>query len=177
MPRVCRLQYAGLCRIFSCCYAFSALTLLAGRQEGHSACKKQSGGVLVWLSVWSEVQTCMWPSWCHCHSLSLASVKSRLVLSFWYRLTWVVSEKGPLNVCLCVCGCCRCCHSNWSRSCVDSAWRWTATWLRRRLWWPSAVPLHTAPIWASTTSACCSPTRPPLFSSRRQWCGFSLPSL
>jgi len=32
-------------------------------------------------------------------SLSLASVKSRLVLPFWYRLTWVVPEKGPLNVC------------------------------------------------------------------------------
>jgi len=31
--------------------AFSALTLLAGRQEGHPACKKLSGGVLVWLSV------------------------------------------------------------------------------------------------------------------------------
>ena len=30
--------------------AFSALTLLVGRQEGHTACKKQSGGVLVWLS-------------------------------------------------------------------------------------------------------------------------------
>jgi len=29
--------------------------------------------------------------------LSLASVKSRLVLLFWYRLTWVVPEKGPLN--------------------------------------------------------------------------------
>ena len=42
--------------------AFSALTLLVGRQEGHSACKKQSGGVLAWLSVWSEVQTCIWPS-------------------------------------------------------------------------------------------------------------------
>jgi len=27
-------------------YAFSALTLLAGRQEGHPACKKLSGGVL-----------------------------------------------------------------------------------------------------------------------------------
>jgi len=53
-----------------------------------------SGGVLAWLSVWSEVQTCMWPSWCHCHSLSLVSVKSRLVLPFWYRLTWVVPEKG-----------------------------------------------------------------------------------
>ena len=42
--------------------AFSALTLLVGRQEGHPACKKQSGGVLVWLSVWSKVQTCIWPS-------------------------------------------------------------------------------------------------------------------
>ena len=27
--------------------AFSALTLLVGRQEGHPACKKQSGGVMV----------------------------------------------------------------------------------------------------------------------------------
>jgi len=37
---------------------FSALTLLVGQQEGHPACKKLSGGVLAWLSVWSEVQTC-----------------------------------------------------------------------------------------------------------------------
>ena len=42
--------------------AFSALTLLVGRQEGHPACKKQSGGVLAWLSVWSEEQTCIRPS-------------------------------------------------------------------------------------------------------------------
>jgi len=27
-------------------FAFSALTLLVGRQEGHPACKKLSGGVL-----------------------------------------------------------------------------------------------------------------------------------
>jgi len=39
--------------------AFSALMLLVGRQEGHPACKKLSGGVLAWLSVWSEVQTCI----------------------------------------------------------------------------------------------------------------------
>jgi len=32
------------------------LTLLVGRQEGHPACKKLSGEVLAWLSVWSEVQ-------------------------------------------------------------------------------------------------------------------------
>ena len=74
--------------------AFSALTLLVGRQEGHPARKKLSGRVLAWLSVWSEVQTCIWPSGCHCHSLSLASVKFRLVLPFWYWLTWVVPEKG-----------------------------------------------------------------------------------
>ena len=79
---------------------FSALTLLVGQQEGHPACKKLRGEVLAWLSVWSQVQTCIWPSWCHCHSLSLASVKSRLVLPFWYRLTWVVPEKGPLNGCV-----------------------------------------------------------------------------
>ena len=29
-------------------YTFSALTLLVGRQEGHPACKKLSGEVLVW---------------------------------------------------------------------------------------------------------------------------------
>ena len=83
--------------------AFSALTLLVGLQEGHPACKKNSsGGVLAWLSVWSKMQTWIWPSWCHCHSLSLASVKSRLVLPFWYRRTQVVPEKGPLNGCVCL---------------------------------------------------------------------------
>jgi len=79
------------------------ITKLVGRQEGHPASKKLSGGVLAWLSVWSEVQTCIWPSWCHCYSLCLASVKSRLVLPLWYRLAWVVPEKGPLNGCVCVC--------------------------------------------------------------------------
>jgi len=74
--------------------AFSAMTLLVGWQEGHPACKKQSGGVLAWLSVWSEVQTCIWPSWGHCHSLSLAPVKSRLVLPFWYRLTRLSWKRG-----------------------------------------------------------------------------------
>ena len=42
--------------------AFSALMLLVGWQEGHPACKKLSGGVLAWLSVWCDVQTCIWPS-------------------------------------------------------------------------------------------------------------------
>ena len=45
-----------------CFFAFSALMLLVGRQVGHPACKKLSGGVLAWLSVWSEVLTCICPS-------------------------------------------------------------------------------------------------------------------
>ena len=72
-----------------------------GGRKGIRSVKTELCGVAR-LSVWSEVQTCKWPSWCHCHSLSLASVKSRLVLPFWYRLTWVVPEKGPLNGCVCV---------------------------------------------------------------------------
>ena len=35
--------------------------------------------------------------------LPLAPVGSRFVLPFWYRLTWVVQDKGALNVCVCVC--------------------------------------------------------------------------
>ena len=80
-------------------FAFSALMLLVGWQEGHPACKKLSGGVLAWLSVWCEVQTCIWPSWCHCHS-HLTQVKSRLILPFWYWLTRVVPYIGPLNGCM-----------------------------------------------------------------------------
>jgi len=68
--------------------------LLVGWQEGHPACKKLSGGFLAWLSVWSEVQTCACgpadATAIHC----LASVKSRLVLPFWY---WVVPEKKTVK--------------------------------------------------------------------------------
>ena len=102
---------------FSDCFVAGVPSVLwdcwLGGREGHPACKKLSDGVLVWLSVWNEVQTCVWPSWCHCHSLSLASVKSRSVLPFWWQLTRVVLGKGPLNGCVCVC-----------------CYRWAAYW-----WW------------------------------------------
>jgi len=48
--------------LFFIYYYFSALMLLVGQQKGHPACKKLRGEVLAWLSVWSEVQTCIWPS-------------------------------------------------------------------------------------------------------------------
>ena len=86
-----------------------------GGRKGLQPVKKLSGEVLAWLSVCSEVQTCIWPSWCHRHSLSLASAKSRLVLPFWYRPTWAVTEKGPLNGCVCVCVL----KSSWTFRCLE----------------------------------------------------------
>jgi len=53
--------------------SFSALTVLVGWQEEHLACKKLSGGILTWLSVWGEVQICILPSRCHCHSLFIVA--------------------------------------------------------------------------------------------------------
>ena len=47
----------GVCSQSSVLFA-----LLVGWQEGHPACKKLSGEVLAWLSVWSEVHTCIWPN-------------------------------------------------------------------------------------------------------------------
>jgi len=96
MWSIVTLQYFGV-------HAFSALTLLVGRQEGHPACKKPVVGC--WRGYLSGA-TCRLAygpadaTATHC----LASVKSRLVLPFWYRLTWVVPEKGPLNGCVwCTC--------------------------------------------------------------------------
>jgi len=41
---------------------FSALMLLVGQHEWHPACKKLSGGVLAWLSVWSECRLAYGPA-------------------------------------------------------------------------------------------------------------------
>jgi len=75
-------------------FAFSTWMLLVGRQEGHPACKKTKwwgAGVVICLEQDADLHIA------HCHSMSLASVKFRLVLPFWNRLTRVVLDKGPLN--------------------------------------------------------------------------------
>ena len=78
------------------CTWFSALSCWLGDKVIRPVTKSEWCG-----ADWSKVQTCIWPSWCHCHSLSPASVKSRLVLPFCYRLTRLVLDKGQLNVCVC----------------------------------------------------------------------------
>ena len=52
---VYNMHISACCKRGKSMHAFSALTLLVGRQERHPACKKQSGGVLTWLSIWRKV--------------------------------------------------------------------------------------------------------------------------
>jgi len=68
---------------------FHAVGWVAGRA---SSLYKQSGRMLAWLSAWSEVQICIWPSWCHCHSLLLNDGNR----------TWHGEFSGGVSVC-CVC--------------------------------------------------------------------------
>jgi len=59
MHLMCLKELTDTC--FEMLFAFIALTLLVGRQEGHPPRKNLSDKVLAWLSVWSEVQMiCIW---------------------------------------------------------------------------------------------------------------------
>jgi len=73
------------------------LTLLVGRQEGHPACKKTDwwgAGMVICLERGVDL-----------HMAELMPLpltvsrfsKIHIGLPFWYRLTWVVPDKGPLT--------------------------------------------------------------------------------
>ena len=82
--------------------AFSALTLLVGLPPG---CRKsirtiKNGVMRCWCGYLSGAK-CKWfaygPADATANPSSLASLKSRMILPLWYRLTQVVLEKRPLN--------------------------------------------------------------------------------
>ena len=76
-----------------------SVTLFVAQQEGNPDCKNLSGEVLVWLSVWIQVQMIAYgPADATATPSSLTPVKSN-VLPFWCQLTQVVLEKRPLNGC------------------------------------------------------------------------------
>jgi len=92
------LNYGFACYV---CIAFSALTLLVGWQEGHPACKKRVVGC--WHGYLSGAR-------CDLHMAQLmllpltVSCFSKIRIGFTFRqLAWMVLEKWPLNVCVCVC--------------------------------------------------------------------------
>jgi len=80
--------------------AFSALTLLVGRQEGQPACKKTEwwgAGVVICMERGADLQMAQLmplPLTVSCLS------KIQIGFTFWYRLTRVVLDKGPLNGCV-----------------------------------------------------------------------------
>jgi len=79
--------------------AFSALTLLVERQEGirHVKTEWWGAGVVVCLKQGADLhmaQLMPLPLTVSCFS------KIQIGLPFWYRLTWIVLEKGPLNGCV-----------------------------------------------------------------------------
>jgi len=80
--------------------AFSSLKLLVGWQEGHPACKKTErwgAGVVICLEQGADLhmaQQMPLPLTVSCFS------KIQVGLPFWYRLTRVVLDKGPLNGCV-----------------------------------------------------------------------------
>jgi len=82
-----------------------------------------TGGVLTWLSVWSEVQTLSTAQLMPLPLTVSCFSKIQLVLPFWYRLTAVVPDKGPLNGCVCVCVLCNYYYSTAScASHIDAAY-------------------------------------------------------
>jgi len=82
--------------------SFSALTLLVFLQAGCPSCRPTEwwgAGVVVCLERGADLhvaQLMPLPLTISCFS------KIQIGFTFWYRLTWVVSDKGPLNGCVCV---------------------------------------------------------------------------
>jgi len=65
-----------------CLQCFDTVGWVSGRISGPQ--QPEWWGAIAWLSVWSKVPIFTWPSWWHCHLVSLASIKFRLALPFWY---------------------------------------------------------------------------------------------
>ena len=91
--------------------AFSALTLLVGRQEGHSACKRQWWGasMVISLEQGADLQMAqlmplpLTVSFFSKIQIGFSFSESQIwFYLFWYQLTRVVPEKWPLNECVCV---------------------------------------------------------------------------
>jgi len=116
MAEIRKKSDSGICLLL-CSNAFSALTRLVGRQEGHPACKKLEwwgAGMVICLERGADLhmaQLMPLPLTVSCFS------KTQIGFTFWYRPTWVVPDKGPLN--RCVWGC------QWLSSSLWALHAWT----------------------------------------------------
>jgi len=101
-----RLSFTNRFKLWGCFVlitgssAFSALTLLVGRQEMHLACKNRV--VECWHDYLSAAR-CRLAYTAQLMPLPLTAScfsKIQMSLPFWYRLTRVVPDKGLLNGCM-----------------------------------------------------------------------------
>ena len=94
-------RYEDRCKLYSCVWSKTAANTVHKNPKIQNveilnfsvSVQNLSGGVLAWISVWDEVLTCIWPSWCHCHSQRLLLQQIEIGSPFWYWLTWVVPDK------------------------------------------------------------------------------------
>ena len=94
-----RTRATSLTGLWNSCLA--GLELYLGSQVVFTYFHTQIGGVLAHLTVWSEVQICIWPSWYHCHWLSLAPENPDWFYLFVAGSPGWSRRKGTLNECCC----------------------------------------------------------------------------
>ena len=151
-----------------CLQCFDAVGWAAGRDL---ACKKLSGGVLAWLSVWSLE----WGADLHIAQL--------MPLPLLLQLNLCRSGKGPLKVCVCVrVRVCVNMHSvaRWPHL-KDQTGRWDADCIEQeRAWAVGGVPLSRSPELTRRSVGIIAPQqshsrgqkwfRCILYSKNRPWC-------
>jgi len=72
--------------------------LQAGCHSGHPTNCVKALKILVWLSVWSEVQMiCIWSSWCHCYPIISCFIKIQNGSAFLVPAYPGCPGKRPLN--------------------------------------------------------------------------------
>jgi len=90
-----------MCKMMSVSFAFSAWHCWLGGRKGIRPVKSEwwGAGMVICLGQGADLHMAQLMSLPLTHS---CFSKSCLVLAFWYWLTWVVPDKGPLSGCFCV---------------------------------------------------------------------------
>ena len=85
-------------------FSLQCFHAVVGRQKGHPACKKVVGaGVVICLERGADLHMAqLMPLPLTVSCFSKIQIGFTFLVTFWYRLTRVDLDKGPLNGCVCV---------------------------------------------------------------------------
>ena len=168
--------------------AFSALTLLVGRQEGHPDCKKLSGGMLAWV-IWLERRADLHMAQRMPLPLTV-SCFSKIQIGFSFLVPAHLGsprQRAVKRVCVCVCSiavrdkhhCYWYSHAIQYHTVLPTTWqRWHSRCYPSRSWHLIKRPRRDARLsWPSwlVTYWYGIPTRTVTHpSTNRAWCGLTL---